>query len=169
MSCSGSQPTILTSAWLRVLVVLSLLLTQTPVVPAVLLGAAALDGGHGIGCGVNCQGAEIRLAHRGGVAQPKLSVAPRHHHSVLLQVFVRDAAGDADHRFGFASPAPAVEESADACKLAATDGGPVPTILATASAFIHPVLALQVGSFRATTAAHGPPALDRLRTVVMRT
>jgi len=160
---------ILTSAWLRMLVVLALLLTQTPVVPAVLLGAAALDGGHGIGCGVNGQGAEIRLAHGCRAAQPKLSVAPGHHHSVLLQVFVRDAAGDADHRFGFASPAQAIEESAEAHKLAATAGGPVPTILVAVSTLFQPaVLAPQLGSFRATTVAHGPPALDRLRAVVMR-
>ena len=142
--------------WL--LVVMALLATRAALLPAMILGAAALDGGHRVACGTDAGGLTLRLAQRSATR----GAAGAGEHSCLLRIFVRETGAGHDHQFRFVSPGDALADSVVAVGPVATGGAPGEAIRR------RPGRAPGTGdrSFALDQAVR--PALDRLRGVVMR-
>lgn len=169
MACSRLKNPAFTSAPVRLLVVLALLLTQTPLLPAMILGAATLDGGHRVECGSDVHGMKLRLAHCRTAASHSFDWGSLDEHSCLLRLFVREPPGESDHQLSFTSPSDAVQDSAEAFE-SIKPGDELPEFLLPFGSTPRLPTAMTPRFSDPWPAFHqtGPPALDRLRTVVMR-
>jgi hypothetical protein len=153
------------SAPLRLLLVLALLLTQAPLLPAMILGAAALDGSHQVECGSDVDGMTLRLGHRPEAVRNTETAA----HSCLLRIFVREAGEEEDHQFRFTPPSDAVQDAGGRAATVETGDGPATFLPALGAVLLRQAApAPRIGNPCFASDDTVPPALDRLRTVVMR-
>lgn len=160
----GSRPklSVLSSGPIGTLVLLALLLAQTQILPALIVGAAALDGGHKIECCVDAKGLKVRLGHCPAATGPCGGIGPGERHSGLLSLFVKESPDQSDHQFRFSAPSDALEDSNESGEPTGFAGDPIASALLP----LAPVSRIRASHSAATHDI--PPSLERLRSIVMR-
>lgn len=123
MMFNGSHAGRLVHPVVRVAVLLLLLVTQTPLLPALLLGTAMFDDGHRVECSASGGVLHVHLKHGAAAGIWPGLAAPGHAHGVWLRILVPVGPRHEDHRFDFAPPAMARGENEVLCATAEPVGG----------------------------------------------